>query len=189
MLMKYVKVTVTVTIIAIVGVVLFFFLTNRDTKKDNDNDTTKSFKDEILNKDVENNYPVTVREVIILFNNIQKCYYNENINEEDIDKLADMAWLLFDDKLKETNPYEKYISDLKTEITEYKDEKRVIERTVVDKGSDVEYVTIDGIKNASIEVVYYMKDAHGTRRVTETYILRKNSEDKWKIYSWGIVQS
>lgn len=183
--MKYVKVMVTATMLAVLCVMIFFHVSNIEPKKKTDSEKKMTLVDEMVNKDVSKNYPSTAREVVLYFNNIQKCYYNENPTEEQLKYLADSARVLFDEEYLAANPYEEYYERLKNEINGFRKAKRTINRIVVDKASDIQYVTMNDVRHASMRVVYYMKDSRGESRVEEIYILRKDKDERWKIYSWG----
>ena len=176
---------VTLTLLAVVVVIWYYV----DSNKPLDNDGTKEVGevteiDKVLNKDLEKSYPHTAREVIQLFIRIQKCYYNEKWSEEEFVKLAYKATELFDEELKNSNPFDEYYEELKTEVSQYKDEKKIINRTILDKTSEIVYSTVEEQKYASLNCTYYLKSASGTSKVIETYILRKNEEDRWKILGW-----
>ena len=181
------RVVLSVTIILVLLVVMYAHVSNVEPKK-NENETVVSKVDEIISRDIVNNYPTTVRELVTLFTEIQMCYYNEDINEEELKCLADKARLLFDEDLLAQNPYETYYDNLKQEISDYKKINKKISRVLVDKASDVNVVPMpDGDKAASIKVTYYCKEMEGTTKTVETYILRKDDGDRWKIYGWGII--
>jgi hypothetical protein len=176
---------VTLTLLAVVVVIWYYV----DSNKPLDNDGTKEVGevteiDKVLNKDLEKSYPHTAREVIQLFIRIQKCYYNEKWSEEEFVKLAYKATELFDEELKNSNPFDEYYEELKTEVSQYKDEKKIINRTILDKTSEIVYSTVEEQKYASLNCTYYLKSASGTSKVIETYILRKDEEDRWKILGW-----
>ena len=81
-------------------------------------------------------------------------------------------------------PHE-YYEDLKTEISLYKKTGKYIYKVMLEENSDVSYPPpIEGQKYASINCVYYLKDENGTSKVKETYILRKDENDRWKILGW-----
>lgn len=176
---------VTLTLLAVVVVIWYYV----DSNKPSDNVGTKEGSevteiDKILNKDLEKNYPHTAREVIQLFVRIQKCYYNEQWNEDEFVKLAYKATELFDEELKNANPFDEYYEALKAEADQFKDEKKIINRTILDKTADIVYSTVEEQKYASIDCTYYLKSASGTSKVMETYILRKDENDNWKILGW-----
>ena len=162
-------------------------MVNKSNKDSEDSkEATVSAVDKMLSKDLEKNYPKSVREVVSNFISIQECYYNEDMEEDKLVQLAYQAMRLFDDKLVEANPFDKYYAELTKEIEQYKTEGKTLYRTILDKASEVEYSEIDGVKYAKINCIYYLKASKGTDKVTETYALRCDDEGNWKILGWQI---
>ena len=176
---------VTLTLLAVVVVIWYYVDSNKPLESEETREVGEVTEiDKVLNKDLEKSYPHTAREVIQLFIRIQKCYYNEKWSEEEFVKLAYKATELFDEELKNSNPFDEYYEELKTEVSQYKDEKKIINRTILDKTSEIVYSTVEEQKYASLNCTYYLKSASGTSKVIETYILRKDEEDRWKILGW-----
>lgn len=176
---------ITVTVLMVVGVIAYYFYVNKDNSSESTNDVdTVGEVDKVLNKDLEERYPYTVKEVVQFFVRIQKCYYNEEYTEDELVKLAYKATELFDTELVKENPFDEYYEDLKTEISLYDKTGKYIYKVMIDDNSEVVYSTIDEQKYASINCVYYLKDESGTSKIKETYILRKDENDRWKILGW-----
>ena len=95
-----------------------------------------------------------------------------------------MATELFDEELNNANSFDEYYEELRTEVDQYKDENKIINRTILDKSSEVVYSTVEEQKYASLNCTYYLKADAGTSKVVETYILRKDENDHWKILGW-----
>ena len=187
-----VRYLVTITLLCVVGVMLFYNFSNSeesDEKESGDQDSgIVSEIDKLLSKDLKTNYPLTAREVVNLFTRIQKCYYNEDCSSEELVSLSYMATELLDEELKAMNPYNEYFSDLQQEIQQYKNEGKTISRVIVDKSSEVVYSYVDDVKYASINCIYYLKTSNSTEKTIETYALRKDEEDKWKILGWKVYE-
>ncbi len=175
---------VVVTIIVVLGVAWYYY---DSMKKDDEGGISDKGVDEVakvLNKDLEESYPYTAREVVQFFIRIQKCYYNEDYTDEELVKLAYKATELFDDELKAENQFDEYFEELKEEIDAFESDSKVINRVILEKSSEVVYSTVDEQKYASINCTYYIKGDAGTSRVMETYILRKDEAGRWKILGW-----
>ena len=176
---------VTITLLAAVVVIWYYIDSNKPSEKTNTkNSQIVSEVDKLLNKDLEESYPYTAREVVQLFIRIQKCYYNETWNEQEFVKLAYMATELFDEELNNANSFDEYYEDLKSEVKQYDEENKIINRTIIDKSSEVVYSTVEEQRYASLNCTYYLKSDKGTSKVVETYILRKDENDHWKILGW-----
>lgn len=184
---RNIKWVLTITLLLIVAVLVYYRSINKE-QIDNEDNTVVMDKDILLSKDLEENYPLTVCQVVNLFTRIQKCYYNEECSNNELLELADMAMVIFDDELVNNNPYDQYVSNLEQEINDYRENNRTISRVIIGKSSEVTYSTVDGIKYASLECIYYVKDDDGTAKNITTYILRKDDEDRWKILGWQEYQ-
>lgn len=176
---------ITLTLLAVVVVIWYYIDSNKPADDAGVNDSGEVQEiDKVLNKDLDESYPHTAREVVQFFIRIQKCYYNEKWTEDEFESLAHKATELFDEELLQANPFNEYYEELKTEIAQYKDENKIINRTILDKSSEVVYSTVEGKRYASINCIYYLKSRSGTSKVVETYILRKDENDRWKILGW-----
>ncbi len=176
---------VTVTLVMVAAVIAYYFYVNKGGQSDNvGNNNIVGEVDKVLNKDLEERYPYTVREVVQFFVRIQKCYYNEEYTEDELVKLAYKATELFDTELTEENPFDKYYENLKKEINLYKKTGKYIYKVMLDENSEVEYSTVDNQSYASMKCIYYLKDEKGTSKVEEIYVLRKDENDRWKILGW-----
>ena len=107
--MKKLKYLMTLALILVLGLTLYYFVVNKSNKNSDDSkEATVSAVEKMLSKDLEKNYPKSVREVLSVFISIQECYYNEDMSEDKLVQLAYQAMRLFDDKLVEANPFDKY---------------------------------------------------------------------------------
>ena len=185
------KFLIVISVLCILAVVLYYHFSNSmaaSEKEDSTDNTEVREIDKLLTKDLESGYPITVREVVNLYTRIQMCYYNEDLTSEELVKLAYMATAIFDDELVSNNSFDEYYSELLNEIDQYMEEGRTISRIIIDKSSDVIYSTVEGEKYASINCIYYVKTDKGTEKTTETYVLRKDSNDRWKILGWKLYE-
>ncbi|MBQ1193129.1 MAG: hypothetical protein IIX45_03310 [Lachnospiraceae bacterium] len=188
---KRIRFLITIALLCILAVLLFYHFSNNTTPSGNTEEETTvhvSEVDKLISKDLDKNYPITVREVVDLFTRIQICYYNEDCSSDEIVKLAYMATILFDDELNANNPFDEYYDALVDDINQYMEEGKIISRVIIDKASDVIYSTVDDTKYASINCIYYLKTSDTTEKITETYILRKDGEGRWKILGWKLYE-
>ncbi len=187
--MKKLKYVMTIALVMVLLVIAYYYYINRDTSSsDSGDDVDITEMDKILSKDLETNYPKTAREVVALYVSIQKCFYNDDPSDKQIGLLAYKALQLMDEKLQAQNPYDEYYEGLLMDIETYRSSNKTITKTILDKASDVEYSVVKGVKSASINCVYYIKKSTGTDKVKETYILRQDSEENWKIFGYMIAE-
>ena len=77
-----------VCILIVVG--YYYYLSNRDTKTTSEPEELSTIA-KITTKNLDDAYPKTPREVVKLYNEILKCYYNEDCTDDEIDALAGQA--------------------------------------------------------------------------------------------------
>ena len=82
--------------------------------------------DTALSRDLTNNYPATPKEVIRYYNDLIKCFYNEDCTTEELQELGRKSLQLFDEELRANNEEDTYLTRLQGEVKNYKDNKRKI---------------------------------------------------------------
>lgn len=170
--------------IAIVAIYFKFSTSTSPIIKESSSNKTEL--ETLLDKDIEDNYPSSPREVIRLYTRIMKTFYNENLKDEQVNQLAKQICFLYDDELLTNNPYEDYLLELKVEITEYKKENRNIMNEVIEDSNNVEYWTKEGWEYASLTVGYTIKEKDNYTKLYEDFILRKDNQGNWKILGWKL---
>lgn len=175
----------------VVAVVLgIFLLLNQDeddgvfSKEDKPNTEAQN----ILSKDIDRNYPATVREVVRLYARISKCYHNEKISEEEFKGLVEMQRKLFDEEFLANNPLDTFTNNLAAEIDSAKKRKYQMVIWHVQKESSV-VTWQDGDNNfASIVASFTMTEKEvGYTRTYEEFLLREDASGRWKIVGWRLT--
>ena len=119
---------VVVVVMAILAAAIiggFLFVRNIGTKNQ-ETRKSKSEVEKLMELDLDENYPGTAREVLKINNRLMKCYYNEELTDEQLKALAMQNQKLFDKELLKRNPYDAYVERLKKEIEGYKKSKVTI---------------------------------------------------------------
>lgn len=178
---------VTMVVITAIVIAAFFYLRDRALKK-NEELREKSEVNRLISIDLENNYPGNAREVLKLHNRFMKCYYNEELSEEDVEKLAMQNYKLFDEELKEKNPQETYIKNLKREIMEYKESKRSVVNDRIQEFTDAEREVKGGYNFCNLLVSYMIKEDKFRITTNQKFYLREDKEEKWKILFWELTK-
>lgn len=185
------KKTVVVTIIimlVIVGLVgLYTFLAHRAYS--NANNEKLSQVQLVLSYDLQNNYPATVKEVIKYYIEIQKCFYNEEYTDEELEALGMKARELYDDELLEANEISTYMQQLSMDIGSFKTNNRRMTNAAPGASTSVDYFKADGYEFARIHCGYTITENYNNKNVGIQYLLRKDSNKRWKIYGWLTVQN
>ena len=135
----------------------------------------------IVSKDLENSYPKTAREVVKFYNRILSCYYSEEYTEEQLEQMAEQARILMDEELRQNNPQDAYLQAVKADIASFVQEGKSIYNIGLEGSGEIEYKTVKGRECAYVDVVYYMKAKGKSERSSQTYILRRDDENDWRI--------
>lgn len=185
--MKKYKTLIIISVLIAMGLLYYYYLSSKDKIVDKKSDTEVEEVTKLINKDLDNSYPATPREVVEFYSRILSCYYGGKCDDEEIERLAAQSRKLFDDELNNKNPYEEYVLNLKAEIKQYKEEKKKISTYIIEKSGDIEYKTFQSHFYAKVDCAYYIKGEGVTSRTLETYTLRKDSAGKWKILYWSLT--
>lgn len=169
----------------IILVALYFYFTDRSNKKAEQTTMTEKVQ-KVVGTDLEMDYPSTPREVIVQFNKIIACYYDGKLDDETLRKIMNQQRVLFDQELLEANSIDSQLEELKAEILDYQETKRVIVSSSVAKSSTVKYWSDEGKDYAGIIASYTLKDSEVVK-THETYVLRKDDQGKWRILGWEVV--
>lgn len=161
---------------------LYYYLVNKVERSDPEVET--SAVEDVLLKNLETDYPATVREVIKYYNEIMSCYYSENPTDEELKKLADKAIELYDAELVDYQSEEMYIEDLKAEIAAFAASDTVLSHVALSSSTAVDYYTYNGRECAQIRCIYTMRQKTGLMTIKEVYVLRKDDSGRWKILGW-----
>lgn len=173
-----------------VAVLIVFFILNQNAddgvfaKKEN----TSTEVQNILSKDIERNYPATVREVVRLFSRISKCYYNETISASEFQQLITMQRILFDEEFLENNPLETFVNNLSSEIEEMRKNKNTMISYRVQKQSSVTEWESGENKFSSIIASYTLKENSDYKKTYEEFLLREDESGRWKIVGWRLTE-
>ena len=137
--------------------------------------------EKLIAKDLEIGYPETPTEVMKLWGRLNQCIYNTSVTDEEFDQLLKQLRTLYSTDLLEVNTEEAQREKLKSEVDQFKDDKKKIVSYSADTGASVQYKTINDRDCAYIKISYFMNT--GGRSYAKTFqdfILVKQN-DRWKI--------
>ncbi len=179
--------TLCLVVVVVLGVFLALNL-REDDSIFSKNDKPNTEAQAILSKDVDRNYPATVREVVRLFSRISRCYHNEVISEEEFKGLVEMQRKLFDEEFLENNPLETFTNNLTAEIDSAKAKEYQMVTWRVQKQSSVE-TWQDGENHFSSIIASYTMNTKGEgyTRTFEEFLLREDEDGRWKIVGWRLT--
>ena len=176
-----------VLIILLFAVIAGFYMKISNDKKD----VTNKVKDEytiLKEKDLDDAYPETPREVVKLYGRIAKCIYKEGLSDKKTEALVCQLRKLFDEELLKENPIESQLQELDYDLRTFHKAQKTIINYEVDKDSLVE-ATVDGVENASAVLSFSIKKDGKYTRTNELFLLRKDVSGKWKIVGWQLVDN
>lgn len=177
-------IVILVLVLAMVG--YYYYLSNRQKQSEQEN-TELTVMQELLLRDLTNNYPPTVKEVVKYYSELTKCFYNEEYTDEELEKLAAKARELYDDELAENNDWSRYIMQLQSEISDFKGKSIRISSYALPASTDVYEFSRDGYKFARIYCTYLLASGSERKTVEEVFLLRKDDAGHWKIYGWELA--
>lgn len=179
------KVTIIVICLIVALVGYYAYLSNQT--KERKAEASLSEVQSVLSRDLKNDYPSTPKEVIKYYNEIIKCFYNEECTDDEIDDLGNKARELYDAELLEENELGEYMVRLRAEIKEYKDKKRRITSSTVAASTSVDYFSENGYDFARIMAGYNVMEGGVNYQIKHIYLLRRDENKKWKIYGWEVA--
>lgn len=181
------QVTIVVIILILIVVGYYCYLVNRTRRADAEKALTAV--ENVLLRDLEHNYPPTPKEVIRYYNDILKCFYNEECSQEEIEALARKVRGLYDQELLDHNEWSTYIFNLEAEIQNFQNLKRRISNISLASSTDVDEFTQDGYKFAKIRCGYNILQGKESSSSIHVYLLRKDEDGHWKIYGWELAEN
>lgn len=176
---------IAVVLVALVGS-YYFYISNIGKE---DDETVVTAVQDVLLRNLDNDYPSTPRELVRYYSDITKCLYNETYTDEQLEQMADKMLALYDAELAENNPREQYIQNLKSDVKSFVDKNYTIATYTVSSSTDVHEYTHEGRRCASLYCTYSVKTG-GVDYVSskQIFVLRKEtSTGHWKILGFDIV--
>ena len=167
-------------IAAMVG--YFAYLSNKSRESQAEKEMT--MVQSTLSRNMTTDYPPTPKEVIKYYNDILRCFYNEEHTDEELNQLGCRARELYDAELLEQNELGTYMMRLGAEIQEYKEKKRRITGTAVAASTNVDLFSEDGYDFARLQSNYSIIEGGEKRNTVMVYLFSKEWQKKGKIYWW-----
>ena len=176
------KITIFLVFLIILVVGYYSYLSGKNRTEQQE--AVMSEVDTALSRDLNNNYPATPKEVIKYYNDLMKCFYNEECTAEELQDLGRKSLQLFDEELQENNDEDTYLIRLQGEVQNYKDNKRKITSVSLAPSTNVDYYSVDGYSFARISCGYTMTENGKKTSTVMVYLLRRDDSRRWKIYGW-----
>ncbi len=181
------RIAVIVVLIIIAVVAYYGYLSNKT--KTRQQEASMTAVQEVLSRDLSMDYPPTPKEVVKYYNEIVKCLYNEECSEDDIEELGLQARELYDQELLDNNELGTNLKNLKSDVEESRKSKHRINNIALASSANVDFFTEDGYEFARILCTYSIADEGVSKVSSHVFLLRQDSEKKWKIYGWDLAEN
>lgn len=162
----------------------FMFITRGKESEKLEADVARTEVETLTEKNLAVAYPQTPREVVKLYGRITKCLYNTELTDDEMKDLIGQLRYLYSDELLENNTEISMIAFTSSEKESFTAEKKEIFGYTVDSASKIRYLNDKGGERAVINMYFTTKTGSRFDRSYEEFVLRKDSEGRWKILGW-----
>ena len=149
----------------IIGVILiglvggyYYYLTNKREDRSKEETVKATVVQEVLMRNLDNNYPPTPREVVKYFGELVQCMIGETYSDEEL--IANKT-------------QQQYLDDLKWDINTFKEEEIVISSYSPSSSVDVEEFSRDGHKWAKLYCNFSLRKGTYIESNEEVFLLRR----------------
>ena len=185
---KAIRIGLMVILSVCIVVGYYYYLSHKNDDKSSESTTELTEVEKIVNRDFEEKYPSTPREVVKWYNRIITAYYAEEYSDKELEKMAEQAQKLMDDELLKYNPKEQYLASLKQDIDNYHERQKKIVQSSVCDSDDITYATVKGSSCAYVNAYYFAKEGSNYSRTYQEFVLRKDKEGHWKILTFRLAE-
>lgn len=186
---RYKSLVIIIVILFVVAVLgVFIYINNKPKTETTEENVVISNVDNVVLRNLELNYPPTPKEVLKYYSEITMCFYEENLSEEDLVKLAQTARKLYDAELCAGVTEEEYIESLREDILEFNSLGVVVSGYTVSASTDVEEFAMDGREYARLYATYRLRQGTEYIYSNEVFIMRKDEDGHWKILGWELLE-
>lgn len=176
-------------ILAALIVGFYFYLANTTRGNAVEDTTTVTKSQQVLLRNLENNYPPTPREVLKYYCDIIQCLYNESHTDDELEKLAKQIQILYDEEFVANQTEELYLLSLAGEIADMSKNDMKISSYSTSSSTDVEFFTQDNFEWARLYCIFNIRKGTQMLTTTERFLMRKDDAGHWKIYGWELAES
>ena len=173
-----------VLIVVLFGLGYYAYLSVRDTPSPAENASAVTEMGKLTARDLDADYPNTPRKVLDFYSQITKCFYEDELTEDELQKLCDQSIKLFDEELLALNPAETFVENTREEIEEFRAAGRKVTDYVLEETDEIEYYKENGDEYAQISAKYFLCDNNGFSKTYEDFLMRKDEKGRWKILGW-----
>ena len=132
-------------------------------------------------RDLEDNYPSTVSEVLKLYNRYLQYIYNNNPEDDKFEVLVDKVRQMWSEEWLKLNDRETHLASFHKEVEDFSGAGRVMSNYLVSDGSSAkDFVTPEGVNGKTLTCSYLYTEKEKTYKIyLKYYFLLEGG--KWKI--------
>lgn len=166
----------------------YFFITNNAMNFGSGSNKSSSEIDKLKEKDLETQYPDTPDELVKFYWRLNKCMYNEKMDDADFEALLKQLRLLYDEEFlnKEENSWKTMLSEFKSERDSYQKKKNKIVHYAINPKKRTEYSEKDDKEYAVVHSYVVTKQKADSKTTTEKFLCNKDNNGKWRILGWEL---
>ncbi len=183
---KTVTLFVAVAVVLVLAVYGFNVLLKGSTNKD---DGKRSETQKLLDKNLDDSYPATEREVVKVYCRIMKEMYSGECSEDQIQGLFGQMRKLYDEELISQNSYDNQFKELQEELKSYKKSKKKVVNYSIADSDKVKKGMYEGYEQALVDVTLSLKEKSEWQHVNQEFVMRKDDDGRWKILGWYQIDS
>lgn len=142
----------------------------------------------LISRDLKNNYPATVREVMKYYCRITQCLYSDELSDSEVEKLVDKIRELYSDELLKENDRDTMLGLARGEIKNYRSNKKTIQSYNVAESGEITYYRNETPARAVINIYFTIKEDNYYVRAYEEFVLVQDSNENWKILGWRLSE-
>lgn len=172
-----------VLMVGVMMVLYFSYITIRDPK----HLAVKPDINVVINRNLKEDYPVSPEDVVSFYGEIMTGLLNEEMTIEQTNKLIAKSRKLMDQELLESYSQAQYQQTIISTRDKYQKKKMLMEMQEIDREKNVVYEEKDKIQYSVVKQVYYTHKKNTYTKHQSKFMLRKNKDGLWKIYSMNMI--
>lgn len=185
---RYKKLAIIIVVLFVVVVLGMFVYISNKPQQDVEQEVVISNVDNIVLRNLDMNYPPTPKELLKYYSEITVCFYQQDLSEEDLIRLARTARALYDEELCAGMTEEEYVNSLREDILEFNSLGIVVSGYTVSSSVDVEEYEIDGREYARLYATYRLRQGTEYIYTNEIFVMRRDEDGHWKILGWELLE-
>lgn len=174
-------------LLMVIAVLGYYTYLSSHSKTQQEKAPVKTDKENLLDYNLEEDYPRTVRETVKLYCKYTKLAYSGKCSDEDLYKINLKMRELLDDELLELNSTDKQLQGLKFDIALYEEKKQKFVSYTLEEASMIQYNTENDKEYAKTKVTFNITVGMSAATVDQEYLLRKDDQGRWKILGWNNI--